>query len=105
MGAPAAVLEDLAQQLEARRTAAVFRVWPEHWHAVAVFRLMGTQWRAVAHPQGGLLWLGLDYASLAAPLRAARDLVDSSLRQPMHQLLQQLQTIEKAATTARNTKA
>lgn len=101
LGAPPLVLDALRKRLQAQREAAVFGVWPEHWHAVEVFRAMRTQWQAVVGMEG-LHYLGLNYTPLETVLKAVRPRIPRDLRRPLHELLPLLQVIEVVVTAARN---
>jgi hypothetical protein len=46
-------------------------VWAEHVPAVAAFLVVGTQWRTAPRANGGLIFLGLDYAGVRAGLEGA----------------------------------
>jgi hypothetical protein len=70
-------------------------VWAEHWHAFKVFLGMATQWRVRRDP-GGLFYEGLRYEALPPVLHEHRRL-PRRWRQPLHRLMPQLRTLERAA--------
>jgi hypothetical protein len=94
MGASASALEAARARIDAERAAATPRIWPQHWHAVLVFMAMDTQW--CIGPDGRRL----DYAALPPVLEEHRQRLPRRLRQPMHRLMPQLRTLERAAIQA-----
>lgn len=74
-----------------------FTPWAWHVDAMKLFGGMRTQWRAVA-AVGGLVYLGLDYASLAA-VKA-----ELGFSERGKELFDQLQAIERGALTYLNSR-
>lgn len=76
--------------------AADCAIHEDNWESVMFFLECGTQWR-VAAGLGGLVWLGLDYAGVAALMHMRR--VPPARRGA---LLADLQIMELAALAALN---
>lgn len=66
-GAPWGVIDEAVAAEEAADPP--FDVYAENWPVLELFRTVATQWRVVAPPMGGVLYLGIDYAAVALPLR------------------------------------
>ena len=80
--------------LAAAQKDASFEIWPENWPAFALFCKVQTQWRVgMAGPTG------LDYTPLLA-LMARMNLSDAD----HDELFDDVQTLERAALAAMNTK-
>ncbi|MBB3858874.1 hypothetical protein GGQ88_000114 [Novosphingobium hassiacum] len=67
--------EEHIAQIEQSREGAEFEVWADNWPTVEAFLFVSTQWN-VAQQGGGLapghmLYIGLDYACVAAGLCGA----------------------------------
>lgn len=92
-GAPPETIAAYRAQLFSEAEQRSIDIFPENWHAWNVFRAMGSQWRVVAG-FGGKSYEGLDYASLPIPLAEHRHVQP---RQPLHLLMPQIRTLERAA--------
>lgn len=75
-------------------------ILPENWFCVRVFDAMASQWRLLPAANGGVRFIGLDYAALPVVLAALRRTQQHP--QPLHVLLPQLQVMEGAAMAVLN---
>jgi hypothetical protein len=101
LGLAPELLEQARDAIAQRNRQAVFRVWPEHWHALIVLQAMQTQWRAVAG-MSRVLWTGMDYAALPVVVKAISQAVPRRHRQKPAVLLRQLRIMEAAEMNIRN---
>ena len=72
-------------------------LWPEHLDAARLFGAMRRQWRVAVGPQGGLLYMGLDFNALGEVRRNLRI-------RPSPELMDQLCTMQAAGADALNEK-
>lgn len=90
MGASPELLAHLQGQADA------CEVWADNWDTVRVFCSLGTQWR-VAAGMAGLVWLGLDYATIPPVLRLM-----AIPRRDWPELFEGLRVMERSAAEVRN---
>lgn len=97
------VLEELRATLEKANANAELAIWPEAWHALQLFLGMQTQWRLLVNQfTGAMRWEGLRYGSLPLVMAATRPRVPAECRQPLHELMRQLQLLEITAAAWKN---
>lgn len=81
-------------QADEASAAPAYGVWAPNWHAITVLCAMANQWHTHIAPSGHLVRTALN---LAGWPRDWRQLVAAPLRRSLHELHQQLRTVESAA--------